>query len=299
MISKYLRVTKPGIIFGNVISVAGGFFLASRGDIHLWTFVATAIGVSLVVASGCVFNNVIDRDIDQRMERTRSRPLATGEISPWAANLYASCLGLAGVSVLAIWTNWMAVAVVAVGFAVYVGAYSLYMKRHSVYGTLVGSLAGAAPPIVGYCAVRGSFDTGALILLVMFSLWQMPHSYAIAIFRFKDYAAASIPVLPVSKGVAAAKYQIVFYILAFGAATAMLTVSGYAGYNYLVVAVAMCAYWLYMALSGFNTGDDRVWARKVFMFSILIITTLSVMMSVDFNSMATSTQELFTYVPVH
>jgi len=299
VISKYLRATKPGIIFGNVISVAGGFFLASRGNVDFLAFLATAIGVSLVVASGCVFNNVIDRDIDQRMDRTRNRPLVTGEISPRAANLFATLLGLLGVAVLAIWTNLLAVAVVLVGFAVYVGAYSLYMKRNSVYGTLVGSLAGAAPPIVGYCAVRGSFDTGALILLVMFSLWQMPHSYAIAIFRFKDYAAASIPVLPVSKGIAAAKYRIVFYIVAFGAATAMLTASGYAGYDYLAVAVAMSAYWLYMALSGFSAGDDRLWARKVFMFSILIITTLSVMMSVDFTSMITSSQELFTYVPVH
>ncbi len=85
------------------------------------------------------------------------------------------------------------------GFVVYVGVYSLYMKRHSVYGTLIGSLSGAAPPVIGYCAVTGDFDSGAAILLAIFSLWQMPHSYAIAIFRFKDYQAANIPVLPVVK----------------------------------------------------------------------------------------------------
>ncbi|MCX2958779.1 MAG: UbiA family prenyltransferase, partial [Serratia symbiotica] len=92
---------------------------------------------------------------------------------------------------------WLAV----MGFVVYVGVYSLYMKRHSVYGTLIGSLSGAAPPVIGYCAVTNEPDTGALILLAIFSLWQMPHSYAIAIFRFKDYQAANIPVLPVVKGI--------------------------------------------------------------------------------------------------
>lgn len=299
VIKQYLRVTKPGIIFGNLISVAGGFFLASKGHIDLLAFLATAIGVSLVVASGCVFNNVIDRDIDQRMERTRNRPLATGAITPAQALLFGAVLGLAGVGLLYVATNVLAVAVVLVGFAVYVGVYSLYMKRHSVYGTLIGSLAGAAPPIVGYCAVTGRFDMGALILLVMFSLWQMPHSYAIAIFRFKDYAAASIPVLPVSKGIVSAKNHIVMYILAFTVATVMLTVSGYAGYNYLVVACALCAYWFYMALSGFSTGDDRLWARKLFMFSIIIIMALSVMMSVDFTGVTHNSQELLTYVPTH
>lgn len=109
------------------------------------------------------------------------------------------------------------------GFVVYVGVYSLYMKRHSVYGTLIGSLSGAAPPVIGYCAVTGDFDSGAAILLAIFSLWQMPHSYAIAIFRFKDYQAANIPVLPVVKGISVAKNHITLYIIAFAVATLMLT----------------------------------------------------------------------------
>ena len=298
MISPYFRLTKPGIIFGNLVSVAGGFFLASKGHVDLMVLLATAVGVALVVASGCVFNNLIDRDIDRCMERTRNRPLVTGEIWPRAAALFGSVLGLAGVAVLYLSTNLLAVGLVLGGFGVYVGLYSLYMKRNSVYGTLIGSLAGAAPPIVGYCAVSGRFDTGALILLVIFSLWQMPHSYAIAIFRFKDYAAAAIPVLPVKRGITRAKFQIVGYILAFAVATVTLCLSGYVGKNYLVVAIALSGYWLYMALSGFSTGDDRIWARKIFMFSILIITALSIMMSVDYTGMAVNSQELLTYMPV-
>ena len=114
-------------------------------------------------------------------------------------------LGIAGMALLLVAANVVAMLIAVVGFVVYVGVYSLYMKRKSVYGTLVGSLSGAAPPVIGYCAVTGQFDTGALILLLIFSLWQMPHSYAIAIFRFKDYRAANIPVLPVIKGISVAK----------------------------------------------------------------------------------------------
>ncbi|MBL0950335.1 MAG: protoheme IX farnesyltransferase, partial [Pseudomonas sp.] len=242
LLKQYLNLAKPGIVFGNLISVTGGFFLASRGDIDMALYLATALGVSLVIASGCVFNNYIDRDIDQKMERTRNRVLAQGLVSPVHAIVYAFALGVAGVAVLYAATNTLAVMLVLMGFVVYVGLYSLWLKRGSVYGTLVGSLSGAAPPVVGYCAVSNEFDAGAAILLLIFSLWQMPHSYAIAIFRFNDYQAANIPVLPVIKGISAAKRQIVLYIAAFVVATLMLTLSGYAGYSYFVVAALSGAY---------------------------------------------------------
>ena len=281
MMKQYLQVTKPGIIFGNLISVVGGFLLASKGDIDYPLFIATLLGVSLVVASGCVFNNYIDRDIDSVMERTKNRPLVRGLIDPKISLVYASVLGIAGMVLLLVAANAVAMLIAVVGFVVYVGVYSLYMKRKSVYGTLVGSLSGAAPPVIGYCAVTGQFDTGALILLLIFSLWQMPHSYAIAIFRFKDYQAANIPVLPVIKGISVAKNHIILYIIAFMFATLMLAISGYAGYKYLIVAAAVSVWWLGMALSGYKTTNDRLWARKLFVFSIVAITSLSVMMSVD------------------
>ena len=260
----------------------GGFLLASKGSIDYPLFIATLLGVSLVVASGCVFNNYIDRDIDRIMERTKNRPLVKGLIDPKVSLIYATALGIAGMVLLLVAANALAMLLALIGFIVYVGVYSLYMKRKSVYGTLIGSLSGAAPPVIGYCAVTNEFDAGALILLLIFSLWQMPHSYAIAIFRFKDYKAANIPVLPVIKGISVAKTHIFLYILAFMVATLMLAISGYAGYKYLVVGAAVSLWWLGMAISGFKTeNDDRVWARKLFIFSIVAITSLSVMMSVD------------------
>ncbi len=294
MIKQYLQVTKPGIIFGNLISVVGGFLLASKGVIDYPLFLATLFGVSLVVASGCVFNNYIDRDIDRIMERTKNRVLVKGLIDPKVSLIYASILGIAGMLLLYVGANPLAMWLAVIGFVIYVGVYSLYMKRKSVYGTLIGSLSGAAPPVIGYCAVTGQFDMGALILLLIFSLWQMPHSYAIAIFRFKDYQAANIPVLPVIKGISVTKNHIILYILAFMVATLMLTLSGYAGYKYLVVAAAVSVWWLGMALRGYKATNDSVWARKLFVFSIIAITSLSVMMSVDFN--VPSSAGLLTYV---
>ncbi|EKN4114512.1 protoheme IX farnesyltransferase [Yersinia enterocolitica] len=294
MIKQYLQVTKPGIIFGNLISVVGGFLLASKGVIDYPLFLATLFGVSLVVASGCVFNNYIDRDIDRIMERTKNRVLVKGLIDPKVSLIYASILGIAGMLLLYVGANPLAMWLAVIGFVIYVGVYSLYMKRKSVYGTLIGSLSGAAPPVIGYCAVTGQFDMGALILLLIFSLWQMPHSYAIAIFRFKDYQAANIPVLPVIKGISVTKNHITLYILAFMVATLMLTLSGYAGYKYLVVAAAVSVWWLGMALRGYKATNDSVWARKLFVFSIIAITSLSVMMSVDFN--VPSSAGLLTFV---
>lgn len=278
---QYLQVTKPGIIFGNLISVIGGFLLASKGSIDYPLFIYTLVGVSLVVASGCVFNNYIDRDIDRKMERTKNRVLVKADLSCCLAGV-RHLAGYCWLYAAVVWRESAGLLAGVMGFVVYVGVYSLYMKRHSVYGTLIGSLSGAAPPVIGYCAVTGEFDSGAAILLAIFSLWQMPHSYAIAIFRFKDYQAANIPVLPVVKGISVAKNHITLYIIAFAVATLMLSLGGYAGYKYLVVAAAVSVWWLGMALRGYKVADDRIWARKLFGFSIIAITALSVMMSVDF-----------------
>lgn len=284
MFKQYLLVTKPGIIFGNLVSVIGGFFLASKGSLDLPLFLATSLGVSLVIAAGCAINNVIDRDIDCLMERTRNRVLVQGLISPTVTLLYATVLGLAGLILLYLAANPLAALLALLGFVVYVGLYSLWLKRTSVYGTLVGSLSGAAPPVIGYCAVTGHFDAAAALLLVIFSLWQMPHSYAIAIFRFQDYQRAAIPVLPVKQGIRTAKHHILRYTLAFALATLMLSLGGYAGYRYALVAAVVGAIWVAMALGGFRTRNDRVWAKQLFIFSILAITTLSIMMSIDFTA---------------
>ena len=295
-IKKYILVTKPGIILGNLITTAGGFFLASKGRIEVSLLLPTTIGIALVVASACVINNCVDRNMDRKMARTRKRVLAQGRMSPKVAISYGALLAVAGTALIWKATNMLCVAIVLSGLIIYVGVYSLYLKRNSVYATLIGSLAGATPPLAGYCAVSNRFDMGAVILLVIFSLWQIPHSYAIAIYRFDDYAAAVIPVLPVKEGMPTAKKHILSYVLAFTGATLLLTLGGYTGYSYFTVAAGLGIFWLYMAWSGYRTCNERLWAKRLFVFSIVSIILLSVMMSIDFT-VSTPSNILLTYAP--
>jgi protoheme IX farnesyltransferase len=277
----YALVAKPGITAANLVTAAGGSFLAARGSPDLWPMLWTALGISLVVASSCVFNNLIDRDLDGRMARTRGRALARGALAPSAAVLYGLCLGVAGAALLVTTAGALSFAIVLGGFIIYVCIYSLGLKRSSLQGILIGSLAGAAPPLAGYCAVSGRFDRGAAILLSIFLLWQIPHSYAVALYRFQDYATAGIPVLPATPERSVAGRRIAGYILAFTGAALAPTLCGYTGYGYLTVAAAFGLIWLYMSLSGRPADDGRLWARRLFIFSILTIIVLSVMMSVD------------------
>jgi protoheme IX farnesyltransferase len=281
ILREYLLLTKPGIILGNLISFLGGFFLASRGRPDSVVLVETAVGIAFVMASGCVCNNLIDRDIDRIMTRTRRRSLVTGTISPVAASVMAALLGAAGFALLAAGGGPLTVAVVLAGLLSYVVLYSLYWKRHSVHGALVGSLAGATAPVAGYCAVSGKFDLVALVLLVIFCLWQMPHAHAIAIARLRDYTSAHIPVLPVRDGIARTKRHILAYVLAFLAATAALPLLHVVGGAYCAIMALVGAGWLRLAWMGRTAADDRVWARSVFGFSLLVVLALSLMMAID------------------
>jgi len=284
VLKDYLRVAKPWIVFANMISASGGFFLAAQGRVDPALFLAVLIGVSAVVASGCVCNNYIDRDIDTLMARTCTRPLARKSISTRNSLLYALILGIVGVAILWLGTNTLTLAIVLAGFVVYVGVYSLVMKRTSAYSTIVGSLAGAAPPLAAYCSVTNKLDLGGLIVLAIFSLWQIPHSYAITIYRYNDYAAASLPVMPVKHGVSATRKDMVVHIIAFMLAAQLLTLCGYSGYFYSGAVAILSLYWLLMARLGPKDQTELLWAKKLYIISILTIVVLSVMMSIDYTT---------------
>lgn len=270
---SYYELTKPGIIAGNAVTAIAGFLLASRGYIDWWLFIAMLAGISFVMAGGCVFNNYIDRGIDAKMERTKQRVLVHEGVSFEVVLTYGTILALLGLFILGCWTNPLTTGIALIGFFVYVVWYG-YEKRHSIYGTLVGSIAGAVPPIVGYCAVTDRFDAGAIILFVILCLWQMPHFYAIAIYRLEEYKAADIPVLPVKKGIAATKVQMLLYIIAFVLAVPLLTIYGYTGYTYLVIALLLALIWLGLSISGFWAKDNRRWARRMFFYSLITLMVL-------------------------
>lgn len=283
LIKDYYSITKPGIIYGNAITVVAGFLLASGKHIDWWLMLATLLGLSLVVASGCVMNNYIDRDIDGMMERTKNRALVMGSVSPRNALIFGKIIAILGLGVLYFYTNLLTTVMALVGLFVYVVVYSRWLKRTSTHGTIIGSISGAMPPVVGYLAVSGSIDLGAIILFFILAFWQMPHSFAIAIYRLEDYTKAGIPVLPVKKGIHVTKIQMVIYIALFIIATFLLAVFGYAGYSYLAVMMLLGFGWLALSAKSFWTkqSGDKLWARNMFIYSIVILVAFCIMIAVN------------------
>lgn len=213
------------------------------------------------------------------MSRTKQRALVTGMISNNAALLFAGILAIAGFLTLNHQTNHLTVWIGAIGYVDYILAYG-YAKRHSIYGTIVGSISGATPLVAGYTAVTNHFDIAALLLFIMLVLWQMPHFYAIAIYRLKDYRTAGIPVWPVRRGVRSTKRQIVGFVAAFLVASCLLTVFGYTHYAYLIAMSLIGLGWLWFGIKGFHTANETVWARRMFLISLIAILGLDIMLSV-------------------
>ena len=279
MFKRYYQLAKPGIVYGNAFTTIAAYLYASRWHLIGPLFAATVAGIALVIASAAVFNNYIDRDIDRKMARTRERALVAGTISASHALLYATALGLLGAYLLWNYVNLLTAGVALFGFVFYVAIYG-FAKRASHWGTVVGSLSGAMPIVVGYTAVTQHFDSQAIILFFILALWQMPHFYAIAMYRLNDYVEAGIPVLPAKKGMHTTKIYIVCYVIAFVAAMASLFVLGHAGYIYLAGVLMVGVWWFLRALHGFRAPDDAAWAQKFFLSSLIVLVSFCALLSV-------------------
>lgn len=276
-VKRYYWLTKPGIVYGNDLSVITGLLLASI-HYHVFkpvTLVLTLVGISLVMASGCVFNNYLDRGLDAKMKRTKNRALVDGSISGHNALIFASTLGLVGLLLVEFSSNTFAMLLGFAGLISYVILYGI-AKRRTIYGTEVGSISGAIPPLVGYVAISGKIDAGAVILFLLLVFWQMPHFFGIAMYRLKDYQQAGIPVLPAIKGMKQTKVRTTVYIVLFIATLPLLTFYGYSGYIYLVMMLALSLYWLWMGIRNFTKLEDPKWGRKIFLFSLIVLLMLTV-----------------------
>jgi protoheme IX farnesyltransferase len=279
-IKSYYKLTKPGIIRGNMLSATAGFLLASKSNVDFSLLIFTLLGIALVIASGCVFNNLLDIEIDKKMERTAKRATVTGEISTKSVVIYGAILGIIGLVTLLVFTNYLTVLLGFLGLFFYVVVYGYY-KRNSIHGTLVGSISGSLPPVAGYVAVTGVVDVGALILFLILATWQMPHFYAIAIYRINDYRAASLPVLPVVKGIKTTKKHIIFYMLLYILSAFALYQQDYTGVTYLAVVMAVSLWWLIMAIKNNEKINDTKWAINIFKQSLVVLLVFSFMISIE------------------
>lgn len=278
---KHLSIIKPGIIFGNTVTLCGGYFLAvhTRG-FHFLNFLSSLLGMIGIIACGCILNNCIDRDIDKLMDRTKKRLLATDNLSLKIALLYALAFGLVGFLLLFLGTNSLTMLIAFIGLVAYVIAYTILFKRRNVFGTVIGAVSGAVPPVIGYTSVTGQFDLVAFVLFLILFCWQMPHFFAIAIFYSKDYANAGIPVLPLKRSMTYTKVNILIFVTLFFLVTLLLPILGVTHLVYLIIASLLGLIWIGLSIRGFFVEDSNVWARKVFLFSIINITLLSIAMGV-------------------
>lgn len=280
-VKLYYRLTKPGIVYGNALSAIAGFFLASSIDkvFSLVSFIGMLLGICLIMGSGCVFNNYLDRSIDQKMNRTKKRSLITGEISPRNALIFGSILGIIGSLFLFFLTNILTLVIALVGFIFYVIIYGI-AKRNTPHSTEIGAISGAIPPIVGYVAVTNQLDVMVLILFLLLSTWQMVHFYAIALFRKSDYRAAHIPLFSVVYGNQKTKKAIVFYLCFFLIITTLPTVIGKTGILYLAAILLYNSYWLYNTVASYRVLTTESWSKKVFGNSLMALLVLCVGLSI-------------------
>lgn len=282
-LKAYFELTKPGIVFSNTLATIAGVFLAASatGWISLSTFLGVVVGTALIIASACVTNNYTDRGIDAKMARTQARALVTGRFSGMAALTYSVILGILGFGLLIVFTNLLTLTLGLVAYIVYTLFYGL-SKRASEHGTLVGSIAGALPPVAGYVAITNRLDVASLLIFVIWVAWQMAHFYSIAIFRRREYQAAGVPLLTVTRGVQPAKEQIVIYAAAYLVAIFELTIAGYTGIVFMLVMAIIGAIWLALSIKLLRThspAKEVERARRLFGFSLITLIVMCVMIA--------------------
>ncbi|MDU0156402.1 heme o synthase [Bacillus cabrialesii] len=286
----FIKLAKPGIIISNSIAAFGGFWIAFAsadkplsGIAFLMTMVTAMLGTAFVMASGTVYNNFFDRHMDAKMARTRSRASVTGKMPPAMIVTYGSVLGIAGLAILYSLNPLTALLGLA-AFILYAIIYTVWVKRTSVWSTFAGSFPGAAPPLMGYCAVTGEISMAAVLLYAVMFLWQPPHFWAIGIRRKEEYRAAGVPLLPVVKGNHITKVKMIRYIAVLVPVTLLLPFSlgtGHLSPFYVLAALVLGGIWIKKSIQGFKTDDDVKWAKDMFIYSLIYFCLLFLIMMID------------------
>ncbi len=276
----YFTLTKPSIILLLLITTVPAMVLADGGWPGWGLVLATLVGGMLAAGGAGAVNMYIDRDIDAVMSRTRNRPIPAGRIPARHALVFGLALGVASGPWLALTVNTIS-AVLAVGaFLFYVVAYTLYLKRHTVHNTVLGGVAGAMPPLIGWAAITAGVSVEGLLLFFIVFFWQPPHFWALALALAEDYRRASIPMMPVVMGERETKRQTVLYAvltfmvtLIFGAAAAM-------GWLYFATAIAGGLGFVWTAVRVAQTPGAQG-TRAMFRFSTLYLAALFLVIAVE------------------
>ena len=276
----YLTLCKPKVVSLIVFTAVVGMFLATPNMVPWDVLIYGTIGIGLAASSAATINHVIDYRIDSIMARTMRRPLPEGRISVVNAIIFAWFLGTISMGILAFLVNTLTAGLTALSLIGYGFIYSMFLKRATPQNIVIGGAAGAAPPVLGWTAVTGTLDPNSLLLFLIIFVWTPPHFWALAIYRRDDYAAAGIPMLPVTHGVEFTRLQILLYTILLFVVTLLPYLVGMSGFFYLVGAVLLGAGFLYYAILMRFNHDDRL-AMRTFSYSIIYLMLLFAFLLID------------------
>ena len=276
----YVTLTKPRIISLLLLTTIAAMFVADPSGPALSTVLLTALGGYLAAGGAGAINHYLERDADARMARTRGRPLASGRIEPWHGLVFGIALGTIAVVQLTLTVNVLAAALALAGLLGYALGYTLWLKPLTPQNIVIGGAAGAIPPLVGWAAATGGLELGALALFGVVFLWTPPHFWALALLIKDDYARTGVPMLPVVRGEAATRHQILGYTVVLAGFSLLPVATGLFGVPYLVAAAALGGGMTALSVA-LCLRPSRLAARRVYLASLAYLALLFIAMALD------------------
>ena len=280
LLKSYYQLCKPNVVYMMLICALVGMLLAEESvNSYGYLFVAL-LGITLCAASAAAINQVVDRNTDASMTRTDQRPLPQGEISASHASIFAFVIGLMGALTLYFFVNTLTMILTLASLVGYAFIYTIYLKRATPQNIVIGGLAGAAPPLLGWSSVSNTIDPYALLLVLIIFVWTPPHFWALAIYRKDEYAKESIPMLPVTHGVVFTKLQIVLYTIILFIVSILPYVVLMSGEIYFFSALTLSTIFLYYSVNLYFSNDNED-AMRTFNFSIYYIFLIFIALLID------------------
>ena len=267
---SYYLLCKPNVVYMMLICALVGMLLAEDSVSSITTIMVALLGIALCSGSAAAINQVIDRNADAAMTRTDQRPIPQGDLSAFHASSFALVIGVLGALILYFYINTLTMILTLASLIGYAFIYTVYLKRATPQNIVIGGLAGAAPPLLGWSAISNTIDPYALLLVLIIFVWTPPHFWALAIYRKDEYAKESIPMLPVTHGVAFTKLQIVLYTIILFIVSVLPYIVLMSGFVYLISAITLSSLFMYYSIKLYFSDDDAV-AMKTFNFSIYYI----------------------------
>ena len=280
IVKNYYELCKPNVVLMMLLCALVGIVLASETLLPLMDIIIPLTGIALCSGSAAAINQIIDREADAEMDRTDKRPIPQGEVSVINASIFAFTIGTLGVLILVYLVNTLTAILTILALGGYAFIYTIYLKRATPQNIVIGGLAGAAPPLLGWASVTNSIEPNALLLVLIIFIWTPPHFWALAIYRKDDYAKQSIPMLPVTHGVAFTKLQIVLYTIILFLVSLFPYIVLMSGIIYLVAALILSSLFLFYSVRLYLSDEDK-YAMQTFWFSIYYIFLIFIALIVD------------------